>query len=115
MIGAAGIAATVAMITTPAGATSAGPSAVKAFNDGYAAAKQDDCQQGFSTACAWLGRNGYRPVLPAWFHAQRASRGMSRDGCGRWPNGKIVYGVQVWGGNGDTGALVCRNGTAFTS
>ncbi len=27
---------------------------VATFNDGYAASKQDDCQQGFQAACAWI-------------------------------------------------------------
>lgn len=29
-------------------------STVKDFNEGFADSKQDDCQQGFAPACAWL-------------------------------------------------------------
>jgi hypothetical protein len=31
-----------------------GPSVVGQFNDGFAEAKQDDCEQGFQPACDWL-------------------------------------------------------------
>lgn len=31
---------------------------VQTFNDGFTASKQDDCQQGFQPACAWLARTG---------------------------------------------------------
>lgn len=27
------------------------------FNEGFADSKQDDCQQGFQPACAWLANN----------------------------------------------------------
>lgn len=30
---------------------------VSSFNDGWATSKQDDCEQGFQQACAWLREN----------------------------------------------------------
>lgn len=30
---------------------------VSSFNDGYATSQQNDCQQGYAPACAWLRSN----------------------------------------------------------
>lgn len=38
-------------------APAASTSTVSTFNDGFSTSKQDDCQQGFATACAWLKSN----------------------------------------------------------
>jgi uncharacterized membrane protein len=32
-------------------------SVVSTYNDGFATSKQDDCDQGFKPACAWLAHN----------------------------------------------------------
>ena len=41
--------------SAPAPASST--STVSTYNDGFATSKQDDCQQGFQSACAWLKSN----------------------------------------------------------
>lgn len=44
---------------------------VAAFNDGFAAAKQDDCGQGSRAACAWImeAQPASDRQLPEWFRA----------------------------------------------
>jgi hypothetical protein len=49
------------------------------------------------------------PHKPAWLHTGVVH---SYRDCG--PKGHR-QGVIVWGGNGDTSALVCKSGRAFTS
>lgn len=99
-------------------------STVASFNDGFATSKQDDCQQGFRQACQWLTAThtapamtlaSYTRTLPRWLHWQYASRQARREVCGTWHHGRIVPGIYVYGGNGDTSALICANGKAETS
>ena len=55
-----------AIATTPPVMASSAPRAsvtVATFNDGFADAKLDDCQQGFAPACAWLKHA--RPAVAA--------------------------------------------------
>lgn len=55
---AAAIAGTIMGIDKAAHASApAQEPSVSAFNDGFATSKQDDCQQGFAPACAWLKSN----------------------------------------------------------
>lgn len=52
------VALTVALMTrhtAPAAASTTSVSTtVSNYNDGFATSKQDDCEQGFAAACAWL-------------------------------------------------------------
>jgi hypothetical protein len=80
-------------------------SPVTSYNDGFTDAKKDDCEQGFQPACAWLHHKS-RPLLPAWFHAIRAPRGVARDACGR-----DVGAVEIWSAaSTDGGAVLCQSG-----
>jgi hypothetical protein len=95
---------------------------VRDFNDGFTTAKQDDCQQGAVVACEWLSATNPAAAtavahhsllpLPPGFHWVRASRSATRQECGRR---RGLTAIEVWGGSGDTGVLVCSNGKAFTS
>lgn len=50
------------------------------------------------------------PSLPSWVHWAPASAKAARQVCGRG-----VAAITVWGGNGDTSAVVCANGKADVS
>lgn len=41
-------------VTTQPHNGSSDSATVATFNDGFATSKQDDCEQGFAPACAWL-------------------------------------------------------------
>lgn len=113
-----------AIATTPPVMASSAPRAsatVATFNDGFADAKLDDCQQGFAPACAWL--NHRKPAGVPWLHVQAAPRWVARDACGRWPQyglgkdmrGQVVPGAEVWplnehGQQVTDGVVICRSG-----
>lgn len=48
--------------------------------------------------------------LPSWVHWAPASSRAAREVCGRG-----VAAITVWGGSGDTSAVVCGNGKADAS
>lgn len=55
-------------------------------------------------------RPSVHPSLPSWVHWAPASRSAARQVCGRG-----VQAITVWGGSGDTSAIVCGNGKADVS
>lgn len=107
-------------VTTATARPAPAASTVQSFNDGFATSKQDDCQQGFRTACHWLGQAAMAPAasssplrapLPRGFHWVPLGRRAARAACGT----RHARAIGVWGGNGDTGAVVCSNGKAGTT
>ena len=50
------------------------------------------------------------PSLPSWVHWAPASSKAAREVCGRG-----VQAIAVWGGSGDTSAVVCQDGKADVS
>ena len=50
------------------------------------------------------------PSLPSWVHWAPASSRAARQVCGRG-----VQAITVWGGSGDTSAVVCGDGKADVS
>lgn len=62
------------------------------------------------TASVRHARPSVHPSLPSWVHWAPASRSAARQVCGRG-----VQAITVWGGPGDTSALVCADGKAETS
>lgn len=51
------VALTVALMTRHTAPAAASTTTVSNYNDGFATSKQDDCEQGFAAACAWLKSN----------------------------------------------------------
>jgi hypothetical protein len=102
-----------AITGTAMAATTSGPSAVVThFNDGFATAKQDDCEQGFKPACEWLAETH---TAPSWVHVQPAPKWVARSMCGHWKTGGVVPGVEVWAVNAKgvqstDGVGYCKNG-----
>lgn len=108
-LAAAAVAATVAVSVPSAGPAvsasthrAAAPVSrtVQDFNDGFKAAKEDDCQQGYGPACAWLHHRAPRNAWPSWVR-----HSTSRDG-------RIVT---VWPAGFGTSCQMYRHGPVETT
>ncbi|MEV5330842.1 hypothetical protein [Streptomyces werraensis] len=60
----AGLAGLVLGCALTTGLTPAPADPVATFNDGWADAKQDDCEQGFEAACMWVMIQNDIPLPP---------------------------------------------------
>jgi hypothetical protein len=128
---------TIPSASTPAPGTPAGSgiaAAVRDFNDGFTAAKQDDCAQGARVACTWLragsaasgganasgsGRSAATvtltaaespqgtsgPVLPQWVTVYHS----------RYRAGAHMSPCYVVGNGTHLNGIVCANGVAYSA